>query len=121
MREGFIGTALIAGRKGAGFVVLRTQTGGTDRGDDSQELLERHMQIEEATLTEDPPVIIEDFIRNHERETRERGDRRKSSRLVDSRRLDQERIIDQFFASAIDAFVVIAERHHVISGASRHE
>ncbi len=121
MREGFIGTALIAGRKGAGFVVLRTETRRTDRGDDCQELLESHVEIEESALTKDPSVVIEDFIWNHEWEARERGDCRKSSRLVDSRRLDQERIIDQFFAGAIDAFVVIAERHHVISGASRHE
>jgi len=82
---------------------------------------EGHMQIEEATLTEDPSIVIEDFIWNHQRESRERGNSWKAPRLVDSRGIDRERVTDQFVDRAIDAIAFIAERYHVISGASRHE
>jgi len=52
------------------FVVFGTECGGTYSGHDHEKLLERHLKVEKAALTEDPAVIVEDFIRNHQRQAR---------------------------------------------------
>src|SRR5882762_3569117 len=50
-------------------VILRAEASRTHRGDHGQELLERHLEIEEATLAENPSVVIQNLIRDHHRQT----------------------------------------------------
>jgi hypothetical protein len=47
-----------------------------DSGHDYEKLFESHLKVEKAALTEDPAVIVEDFIRNHQRQAWQAGDKR---------------------------------------------
>src|SRR6266481_2112983 len=52
-------------------VILRAEASWTHSGDHGQELLERHLEIEEAALAENPSVVIQNLIRDHHRQTRQ--------------------------------------------------
>ena len=84
-------------------------------------LLKCHVQIQKTALTEDPPVVVEDFIWNHQRETREGRDRRETPRVIDSSHLDGRRHFDGIIGDTVKTVAVIPERNHLRSGASRHE
>src|SRR5215472_7433552 len=62
-------------------IVLRAQPGGADRRDHGEKLLERHLQVQESTLAEDPSVVIENFVRNRNRQLRKSTDCRKRTRI----------------------------------------
>src|ERR1700736_169230 len=70
----------IAGVDVVALVVLRTQPGGADSRHDGEKLLEGHLEVEKAALTENPAVVIEDLVRNHQWQARQAGDDRKPSR-----------------------------------------
>jgi len=72
----------IAGVDRVALVVFRTEPGRADSCHDGEKLLEGHLKVEKAALTEDPAVIVEDFIRNHQRQAGLAGDKRKTSRCV---------------------------------------
>ena len=111
-------TVSVADRKRAGFVVLRAKTGRADRGDHGQKLLERHVKIEETTLAEDPSIVVEDLIRDHQGEARKRRDRRKTPRLFDAWQPDCGGVLE---ISTLGTVTFISERNYFTSGTSRHE
>jgi hypothetical protein len=76
----------IAGLDPDALVVFRTQPRRADSGHDREKLLEGHLKIEKAALTENPAVIVEDFIGDHQRHARETGDNRESARCVEMRK-----------------------------------
>src|SRR5712671_6144448 len=76
----------VAGLDPDALVVFRRQSGRADSSHDSEKLLEGHLKIEKATLTENPAVIVEDFIGDHQRHARETGDNRESARCVEMRK-----------------------------------
>src|SRR5690242_8716754 len=67
------------------LVVFRTESGRTDRRHHAQELLERHLKVEKASLAENPTIIVEDFIRDHQRQPRQTGDDREPTRRIQMR------------------------------------
>src|ERR1700676_3712947 len=75
----------VGGLNCAALVIFRTESGRADCGYDGEELLERHLEVEKATLTEDPTVVVEDFIWNHQRKTRQARNNRNSARSVQRR------------------------------------
>src|SRR5579863_2146409 len=111
----------VASGKGTAFVVFRAEAGRADGGNDRQKLLEGHVQVQETTLAEDPSVVIEDFIRNHQRQARERRDRGKSPRLFDVRQFSRGHVTNPFAALAGGIVTLISQRNDFTSGASRHE
>jgi hypothetical protein len=111
-----LATILFASRERTGIVVLRAETGRTDRRDHGEKLFKRHMEIQETTLAEYPSVVIENFVRDHEGKARQRRNGRKSSRIFDLGQFNSELSGNCTLYRAI-----IPERNHFSSGALRHE
>src|SRR5882762_633117 len=73
----------IAGVDRVAFVVFRTQTSGADSRHDGEKLLEGHLKVEKPALAEDPAIIVEDLVGNHEWQARQAGDDRETSRTLE--------------------------------------
>src|SRR5580704_16513882 len=99
-------------------IVLGREAGGTHGGHHRQELLEGHLEIEKSALAEDPAVIVENLVRNHQRQARETRDDRKSARSLDPPdfRIGFRRAVS--FAYQRTGF---SQRHYLRSGASSHQ
>jgi hypothetical protein len=53
-------------------IVFRAQAGRTYRRYHSQELLEGHLEIKKPALAKDPSVVVQDLVRDHHRQARQR-------------------------------------------------
>lgn len=107
---------LIAACHRSRTVIFRAQTRGTDCGHYRQELFERHLQVQKPALTKDPSVVVENLVRNHQWQSRQRRNQRKPSRFLDPARIGSRR--RQYLLADHAA---ITQRHHFSSGASSHE
>src|ERR1700730_18364324 len=103
---------LFDGRKRSRLVVFGVKPRRANRCHDSEKLLECHMDIEKTALAKYPPIVIENFVGDHQREERLCGNRWESTRLFDLRQLDHER-----GANFLLACLIFPERNHFTSGA----
>src|SRR5581483_3562246 len=87
------GDGSIAGYDRIALVVLGAKPGRAHGGHYGQELLEGHLQIDEAALAENPSVVIEDLVGNHQRQPRQARDDREAARL-DVRRFHAVALMD---------------------------
>src|SRR5208337_4687657 len=69
-------------------IMLAAKSRGADCRDNRQKPFEGHVQIRESTLTKNPSVVIEDFVRNHRGQTgRSRSEREMTRRTCHLSRL----------------------------------
>jgi hypothetical protein len=118
VNECFETVRLLIGCCQRSVIVLGCEPGGTNGGHHRQKLLEGHLEIEKSPLAEDPAVIIQNLVRNHQRQAREARYDGKSARSLNPSdfRIGFSRTVS--FASQR---IGLSQRHYLRSGASSHQ